>query len=38
MKELEALIAACEDMEKEGLDISVLEHWQTGFPKENNNN
>lgn len=38
MKELQAMIAACEDMYKEGLNVEVLQYWQTGFPVETSNN
>lgn len=31
-----ALMSALEDMISDGRDISVLQYWKTGFPKETN--
>lgn len=38
MEETLAMIAACEDMYEEGLNVRVLQYWQTGFPTEISNN
>lgn len=36
MEEILAMNVAIEDMDAEGLDVSVLRYWQTGFPQEEN--